>query len=160
MPSTKTFFSHRQILHDSQDTEWPCLVLVHGFTFIMTSNVSFSSHSPHPVHVFSMHFFFSLKWCLWFSCYQYLAKWIISVVKSISFGSKVHRTLYLNVLSSPLGGSILGCPCIYKDFLGLDEMGYDREAKRHFLTAFLLSLAFLWNLVVATIVREPWVGRN
>ena len=30
---------------------------------------------------------------------------------------------------------------IYKDFC-LDWMGFDKEAKRHFLTAFLISLAF------------------
>ena len=29
----------------------------------------------------------------------------------------------------------MGCPCIYKEFF-LDWMGFDREAKRHFLTAF------------------------
>ena len=59
------FSSHRQILHDSQDTELlPYLVVVHGLTFIMTSNDSFSWHLLHIAHVFSMHVcFFSLKWC-------------------------------------------------------------------------------------------------
>ena len=37
-------------------------------------------------------------------------------------------------LSPPLGGSLLGCPCICKDFFYW--MGFDWEAKRHFLTAF------------------------
>ena len=46
-PNTKpTFFPHRQILYDSQDTELPCFVIVHGLTFIMTSSVSF----PHILH--------------------------------------------------------------------------------------------------------------
>ena len=39
------------------------------------------------------------------------------------------------VLSPPLGGSLLGCPCIPEEFF-LDWIGFDREAKRHFLTAF------------------------
>ena len=29
----------------------------------------------------------------------------------------------------------MGCPCIYKEFFW-DWMGFDRDAKRHFLTAF------------------------
>ena len=50
--------------------------------------------------------------------------------------------LSFSKLSPPLGGSLFGCPCIYEDFSFLDWMGFDREAKRHFLTAFLISLAF------------------
>ena len=46
---------------------------------------------------------------------------------------------------------------VYKDFL--DWMRFDREAKRHFLTAFRISLAFLWSLVFATVVREPRISR-
>ena len=45
------------------------------------------------------------------------------------------------LLSHPFGGSFLKCLCIDRDFF-FDWMGFDREAKRHFLTAFLINLAF------------------
>ena len=35
---------------------------------------------------------------------------------------------HLYLLSPPFGGSLLGCPCVYKEFF-LDWMGFDREAK-------------------------------
>ena len=53
----------------------------------MMSNVPFPSHSTHICHIFSMHFF-QFKMML----YDFLA---ISIWKA--FGSKMHRTLYLNV---------------------------------------------------------------
>ena len=59
------------------------------------------------------------------------------------------------VLSPRPGGSLLGCPCICKEFF-LDWMGFDREARRHFLTAFSDKPSlFLWNLVFATVLQEP-----
>ena len=38
------------------------------------------------------------------------------------------------LLSPLLGGSLLRCPCIYKEYFYW--MGFDRENKRDFLTAF------------------------
>ena len=61
MPNKDNLSSDRQIFPDSRDTELPCLVIVHGFTFIMTLIVSFSSHFPHMVHVFSTHVFFQFE---------------------------------------------------------------------------------------------------
>ena len=69
----------------------------------MTLNVSFSSHSPHIAHVFSCMFFLHFEMMLYdflaISIWDVFVKLtIISVVKSISFGSKIHHALYLNVL--------------------------------------------------------------
>ena len=45
----------------------------------------------------------------------------------------------ISSIIASLEGSLLGCPCtynfFYKEFF-LDWMGFDREAKRHFLAAF------------------------
>ena len=79
----------------------------------MTSNDSFSSNSPHIAHVFSMHVFFRFKMMLYdfhaISIWNVFVKGIIiSVVKSISFGSKIHPTLHLYVLLITLCGVKVG----------------------------------------------------
>ena len=43
--------------------------------------------------------------------------------------------LQTSMLSPPLEDNVLWCPWIYNEFF-LDWMGFDREVKRHFLTAF------------------------
>ena len=67
------------------------------------------------------------------------------------------------MFSPPLGGSLLGCPCIYKEFF-LDWMGFDRETKRDFFTAFLISLAFFVESCICdghtTVVSQLYINRS
>ena len=84
-----------------------------GLTFIMTTwNVS---HSPHKAHVFPYMSFFQFKMMLYdllaISIWNVSVKWsILSVIKSISLGSKIHRTLYLNVWLISSCGVRAGAP--------------------------------------------------
>ena len=57
------------------------------------------------------------------------------------------------LLSPPLGGSLLGCPCIYKEFL-LGWMGFGREAKRHFLTDFSAESGLFWGILYLRRIYE------
>ena len=50
---TNKFYMIRKIQSDP--------VIVHGLTFIMTSNISFSLHSPHIAHVLSTPVLFRLN---------------------------------------------------------------------------------------------------
>ena len=66
-------------------------------------------------------------------------------------------------LSPPLGGSLLGCPCTYKK-LFLDWMGFDREAKRRFLTAFSDKPVFFVESCICDgltrAVSQPYIDRS
>ena len=67
-------------------------------------------------------------------------------------------------LSPPLRGSLLGCPCIYEAFF-FNWMGFDREAKRHFLAAFfLMSLDFFVESCVCDsltrAVSQSYINRS
>ena len=80
------------------DSTWPEVYHdVECLFFFLT----FSTHSSCILHACC--FFFSFKMMLYdflaISIWNVFVKWIIIiVVKSISFGSKIHLTLYLNVL--------------------------------------------------------------
>ena len=55
MPNTKAPFLPIDKFYMIRKIQISCLVIVHGLTFIMKLNVSFSSHSPHIAQTFSMH---------------------------------------------------------------------------------------------------------
>ena len=81
--------------------------------------------------------------------YLHFAKRVMSSLKS---RSDAHRTL-IGIYHLRQEAAYWDAR-VYMRFFW-DWMGFDRETKRHFLKAFLISLAFLWNLVFATVVREP-----
>ena len=78
---------------------------------------------------------------------------VFRVLRFMYSDGGLYKAYRVSRLITSVRKQLTGMPVYVRIFL--DWMGFDKEAKRHFLTAFLISLAFLWNLVFETVIREP-----